>query len=94
MHLIDFTDIEKMVYDHSYDLAAVTLVWEVMKTVERSALSPIPAAQRLSYDFLRGELFLFITFGNIFVAVHKFQHRVALPVINAITRRDTFPFRN
>lgn len=35
------------------------------------------------------EFFVFLTFGNICVTVHGVQHRVALPVINAIPWRRT-----
>lgn len=73
-----------MVYDHSYDLSAVIMVWETMKAVVWSAVSPFPAAQWLPYDFVRREVSLFTTARNICVTFHGFQHCVTHPVITPV----------
>lgn len=81
-----------MVYDHSYDLAAVTIARETMRAVNWLAVLSFPAAQWLPYNFVRRKIFLFPTAGYICVTVHEIQHRAALPIITSIPWRRTPPF--
>lgn len=70
VHLIDFINIRKLIYDHSYNLAAVIMAWETKKKVDWLADSPISAAQWLPGKFSHEMFSSFLTAGNIFDTVH------------------------
>lgn len=75
-----------MVCDHLYDLKAVIMAWETMKTVNWAAVPPFSEAQWLSDDFAQENVSLFSNSENRFVSVCGVERHVESSVLTYVHR--------
>lgn len=57
-------DMKVMVYDHSYDLAAIKVAWKAIEVVTWSTVLPVAAAKGLPHEFVRVKSLSFLRLGK------------------------------